>query len=185
MQAAEWILEKKRSLNFYQCLPWFENMLNRSHFFKKLCEFFRVDALSAREQSQSFFLRLPFFFAPFFFPSALHATDMGGIIIVIVWLMLDAPMFILYLIQLIFALYFLRKENISRFVSVINKILFGAGIVFGILALLVHLIFLLDMIKNAGTRNAMAFSLLIYAVILALSIFSGKKSLDLMKKPAA
>ncbi|HMZ57450.1 MAG TPA: hypothetical protein PL048_01670 [Leptospiraceae bacterium] len=118
-------------------------------------------------------------------PHSLFATDMGGVIIVVVWLMLDIPTFLLYLIQMIFSLYFLRKENISTFVSIINKVLFGAGIVFGAVLLFVHLVFLLDMIKNAGTRNAMAFSLLIYAVILALSIFSGKKSWELMKKKSA
>ncbi len=115
-------------------------------------------------------------------PNSLFASDMGGIIIVIIWLMLDLPMFILYLIQLSFSLYFLRKDSINTFVSVINKVLFGAGILFGVLSLMVHLIFLLDMIKNASTRNAMAFSLLIYVIILALSIFSGRKSWELMKK---
>lgn len=129
--------------------------------------------------------KIPALICAVLFPHSLFATDMGGIIIVVVWLMLDIPMFILYLIQMIFSLYFLRKENISAFVSVINKVLFGAGAFFGGVLLIVHLIFLLDMIKNAGTRNAMAFSLLIYAVILALSVFSGKKSLELMKKKSA
>ncbi len=149
------------------------------NFFNKI-HFPAVRSLKSRNLSWKFLVSICALF-----PGSIFAGDLDSVIVLVVWLMVDLPMFLLYLIQMILSLYYLRKENISNFIGITNKVLFGAGVLSGVIGLFIHLIFLFDTIKNESMRNALAFSLLVYAVILALSIFSGKKSWELMKKKSA
>lgn len=117
------------------------------------------------------------------FMNILLTNSMGGIFMVMVWLLVDAPIFIFFLIQSFMCLYFLKKPELGTGIKVVNGIFLFLGMGFLAILFYIHIWLFMKWFSEfqymrdaANLTNVMAF------FILLLGIFSNYKGILVWKK---